>query len=281
MKNITVLIVDDDNEVLTVLSEIIHELKFKSVSATNGVEAMQLIKTQQIDLIITDLIMPKMDGLTLIQQSRSLNPRIPIAVISGHGEARNVTVALNRGAYNFITKPFAIRELEAIVKKGLRLREVSLGTLKLLEGVRNYTEMTIPSNPHLLPSATLYIERECQWRGIEDGDLLSNISICVDELLSNALIHGNKMDETKKIVIKLTFDQKKLMVSIEDEGGGFNHYKELLELKEDSHTLPTKRGLFITNYLMDELSFNKEGNLVTVIKYLQEEGEHAQLRDKV
>ena len=222
MKQINVLVVDDDSEVLSTLSEILSELRVSPITAIDGSEALEKIKTRKIDLIITDLMMPNMDGFELIQKTRQLNVNIPIAVISGHGEVKNVVNALSRGAYNFITKPFTIKEIESIVKRGLRLREFSLGTHRLLEGIKNYTEMDIPSYPHLLPSVALYVVRECQWRGIEEEALLSNISICIDELLNNALIHGNDLDETKRIFVKIVFGQEKVEVSVEDQGNGFD-----------------------------------------------------------
>jgi DNA-binding response OmpR family regulator len=265
-------VVDDDREVLSTLSEILSELKVNPITAIDGAEAIEKIKTRKIDLIITDLMMPNMDGFELIQRTRQLNINIPIAVISGHGEVKNVVSALSRGAYNFITKPFTIKEIESIVKRGLRLREFSLGTHRLLEGIKNYTEMNIPSYPHLLPSAALYVVRECQWRGVEEEAMLSNISICIDELLNNALIHGNDLDETKKIFLKIVFDHEKLTLSVEDEGDGFDYKNLLTESAENPQTLPTKRGLFIVNYLMDELSFNEKGNKVDIVKYLQPEG---------
>jgi DNA-binding response OmpR family regulator len=272
MKQINVLVVDDDREVLSTLSEILSELRVNPITAIDGAEAIEKIKTRKIDLIITDLMMPNMDGFELIQRTRQLNINIPIAVISGHGEVKNVVSALSRGAYNFITKPFTIKEIESIVKRGLRLREFSLGTHRLLEGIKNYTEMNIPSYPHLLPSAALYVVRECQWRGVEEEAMLSNISICIDELLNNALIHGNDLDETKKIFLKIVFDHEKLTLSVEDEGDGFDYKNLLTEFAENPQTLPTKRGLFIVNYLMDELSFNEKGNKVDIVKYLQPEG---------
>jgi CheY-like chemotaxis protein len=271
MKEITVLVVDDDRDVLSTLAEILTELRLKPISAENGLEALDIIKTRNIDLMITDLMMPKMNGFELILRTRQLNANIPIAVISGHGEVRNVVNALSQGAYNFITKPFTIREIESIVKRGLRLREFSLGTHRLLEGIRNSTEMSIPSYPHLLPSVALYIVRECQWRGIEDETFLGNVSICVDELLSNALIHGNDLDETRKIFVTIAFDQEKVTISIEDQGDGFDYAKILAEFTDDAETLPARRGLFIVHYLMDELSFNEKGNKVTIMKYLHPE----------
>jgi CheY-like chemotaxis protein len=271
MKQINVLVVDDDRDVLNTLSEILTELRLNAITAENGLEALAALKKSSIDLIITDLMMPKMNGFELIQRTRELNIHIPITIISGHGDVRNVVSALSQGAYNFITKPFTIREIENIVKRGLRLREFSLGTHRLIEGLRNTTEMTIPGYPHLLPSAALYIVRECQWRGIEDEALLSNISICVDELLNNALIHGNELDETRQISVTLVFDQEKVMISIEDQGEGFDYGKVVSEVTDNTDILPTRRGLFIVHYLMDEMIFNDKGNRVTMVKYLHPE----------
>ena len=159
MKQVNVLIVDDDRDVLSTLSEILTELRLHTMTAADGVEALEQIKTRPIDLIITDLMMPRMNGFELIQNVRQINANIPIAVISGHGDVNNVVNALSRGAYNFITKPFTVKEIENIVKRGLRLREFSLGTHRLLEGIQNTTTMAIPGYPHLLPAAALYIVR--------------------------------------------------------------------------------------------------------------------------
>lgn len=271
MKQINVLVVDDDDDVLSTLAEILTELRLHPVCAENGRDALEIIRTRKIDLVITDLMMPQMNGFELIQTMRRLNVNIPIAVISGHGEVRNVVNALTQGAYNFITKPFTIREIENIVKRGLRLREFSLGTHRLLEGIRNSTEITLPNYPHLLPSAALYIVRECQWRGIEEDTALSNISICADELLTNALVHGNELDENRKIFISLDFDQQKAAISVEDQGAGFDYRKVVGEFTDNADTLPAKRGLFIVHYLMDEVMFNEKGNRVTMVKYLQPE----------
>jgi len=270
MKQIHVLVVDDDKDVLGSLAEILTELKLNPITANNGIEALENIKMRRIDLIITDLMMPKMDGFELIQQARKINTNIPIVVLSGHGEVKNVVRALSLGAYNFITKPFTIKQIEEIIKRGLRLREFSLATHKLLEGVKNYTEMEFPSLPHLLPSAALYITRECQWRGIEQENVLSNISICIDELLNNALVHGNRMDEAKRINVKMSFDNDIFTLIIQDEGNGFDYKALITDFSENAQSLPTKRGLFIVNYLMDELSFNEEGNRVTAVKHLTE-----------
>ncbi len=265
-----ILIIDDEEKIRSVLSKIVDQLDLIPLAARDGLEALNLLQSKKIDLIITDLMMPQMDGLTFIVKSREINPRIPIAVISGYGDVKNATLALTRGAFNFITKPFTIKEVENIIRKGLRLRELSLGTDKLLQNVKNRTETTIPSYPHLLPSAIFYIIKECQWRGIDNGNLLNNISVCTDEILTNALVHGNGGDPKKNISITLNFDAEKFTLTVKDEGEGFDVKKFSRQLKENHLDIPSKRGLFIVEYLMDEVSFNTKGNQITTTMYLKD-----------
>ncbi len=271
MKQVNVLIVDEDEAMLAMLASMISGLHLNPITASDGTAGLEKIRTSQIDLVITDLMMPNMDGFELIKKIRQINAHIPVAVISGHGDVNNVVSALSHGAYNFITKPFTIKEIENVIKRGLRLREFSLGTHRLQEGIRNITEIEIPNYSHLLASAALYIVRECQWRGIEDEMFLSNISICLDELLHNAFAHGNLMDETKKILLRAVFDSEKLAITVEDEGAGFDCSTLAGEFAEAATTLPDKRGIFIVNYLMDELIFNEKGTSITMVKYLSTE----------
>ena len=265
-----ILIIDDEEKIRSVLSKIVDQLDLIPLTAQDGLEALNLLQSKKLDLIITDLMMPQMDGLTFIVKSREINPRIPIAVISGYGDVKNATLALTRGAFNFITKPFTIKEVENIIRKGLRLRELSLGTDKLLQNVKNRTEITIPSYPHLLPSAIFYIIKECQWRGIDNGNLLNNISVCTDEILTNALVHGNGGDPKKNISITLNFDAEKFTLTVKDEGKGFDVKNFSQQLKENHLDIPSKRGLFIVEYLMDEVSFNAKGNQITITMYFKD-----------
>lgn len=265
-----ILIIDDEEKIRSVLSKIVDQLDLIPLTARDGLEALNLLQSEKIDLIITDLMMPQMDGLTFIVKSREINPKIPIAVISGYGDVKNATLALTRGAFNFITKPFTIKEVENIIRKGLRLRELSLGTDKLLQNVKNRTEIIIPSYPHLLPSAIFYTIKECQWRGIDNENLLNTISVCTDEILTNALVHGNGGDPKKNISITLNYDAEKFTLTVKDEGKGFDVKNFSQQLKENHLDIPSKRGLFIVEYLMDEVSFNAKGNQITTTMYLKD-----------
>jgi CheY-like chemotaxis protein len=265
-----ILVVDDEADVRETLSEMIGGLGYQVMAAENGAEALERIKTEKVDLVITDLSMPKMNGLELIVHAKRINPHIPIAVISAFGNVENTTFALTRGAFNFISKPFKISQVKELIRKGKRLRELALGTYALMEWVHSRTEMAFPSQPKLFSSAILFAIKECQWRGIEDETRLENVAICLEELLSNAFVHGSRKDEKKQIKVKMVFDAEKFVVSVKDEGDGFDGQNYLEKIRQEHESIPEKRGLFIVDFLMDELQFNKKGNEVTAVIYREE-----------
>ena len=276
-----ILIIDDVEEIRISLSKIVEQLGVIPMTASNGLEALDLLQSEKIDLIITDLMMPEMDGLQFIVQSRKLNPRIPIAVISGYADIKNATFALTRGAFNFITKPFTIKEVENVIRKGLRLRELSLGTDRFLKNIRNRTEITIPSYTHLLPSVSFYILKECQWRGIDNENLLNNISVCTDEILTNALTHGNKGNPDKNIAITLQFNTEKFTFTIQDEGNGFDVRNLIDSSNKTPLTSPIKEDSLSSNtFQMKSLLTIREMRLLqqsilTAPKTLKTIHEHA------
>lgn len=273
MNEFRILVVDDEAGVRETLFEMIKSLGYQVMVAENGVDALDRIKTEKVDLIITDLSMPQMNGLELIVNSKRISPNIPIAVISAFGNVENTTYALTRGAFSFIAKPFKMSQIKELIRKGKQLRELSLGTYALLEWVQSQTEMVFPSQSKLFPSAILFAVKECQWRGIEDETRLENVAICLEELLSNAFIHGNRKDKDKRIKVRMAFDAKKFVLSVKDEGDGFDGENYLGKIREEQPSIPEKRGLFIVDLLMDELRFSKKGNEVTAVIYREDSTE--------
>lgn len=116
MKN--VLIVDDEETVRVTLSEWFSTTygskEYKVFTANNGIEAIKILAANQIDLLMTDLNMPKMDGFELLAQMKSDHPRIPIIVISAFSTPDIKTKVVDLGALRFIPKPFSFSDLEGI-----------------------------------------------------------------------------------------------------------------------------------------------------------------------
>jgi len=264
MRDTQVLVVDDEPAMRELLATYLAEFGITPLTAQNGTQALELVQTRPVDLIITDLWMPEMDGLELLQRVKTINARIPVAVLSGHGTVQDTVKALNLGAYTFLSKPVRIEDIEGVVKKGLRLRDLSVGSYELQNYIRHYSEIQIPNYQHLFPSVILYILKDCQWRGFDDDQMLSNLSVVLDEMLMNAFRHGNKEREDRTITIRYAFDVDKLQITIEDEGEGFDTQQVIRELTNLERHQLLERGVFLLSILMDDFQYNDKGNAVTL-----------------
>jgi len=114
-----ILVVDDEAQITRVLKTTLSSQGYGIRSASDGEEALQLMKDWTPDLVVTDLRMPTMDGLALCRRIRT-ESRIPIIVLSVKGEDTIKVEALDAGADDYITKPFSINELLARVRAALR-----------------------------------------------------------------------------------------------------------------------------------------------------------------
>ncbi|MCO6510960.1 MAG: response regulator transcription factor [Aridibacter famidurans] len=114
-----ILVVDDEPQLLRVLRRSLTAHRFDVRSASEGDAALEVFNDWSPDLVITDLSMPVMDGLTLCRELRRVS-RVPIIVLSVKGEERTKVEALDAGADDYVTKPFGIDELLARVRAALR-----------------------------------------------------------------------------------------------------------------------------------------------------------------
>ena len=115
----TILIVDDNNHIVDFIQRNLDARGFKTITARDGVEALQKFFHNDVDLVILDLLMPRMDGLEVIRQIRA-ESITPIIVLSAMGEENSKIQALDLGADDYLTKPFGVGELLARVRAVLR-----------------------------------------------------------------------------------------------------------------------------------------------------------------
>lgn len=116
----TVLIVDDDPKLLKMLQRTLTYENLNVVTATNGLEALPLVQSQDPDLIIVDWMMPKMDGITLVQKLRDAEDQTMILMLTARDAIENRVEGLESGADDYLVKPFAPVELVARVHAMLR-----------------------------------------------------------------------------------------------------------------------------------------------------------------
>lgn len=267
-----VLIVDDDQRIQNYLAALLRKHGYDPVAAGAADCALELIETGCIDLTISDILMPGMDGLDLLQQIKAINPAMPVAIMTGLGTADNAIAALNRGAFNFITKPFRHQEILKVVRRGLTFREPFRHAAELLEYGRLSVRHNLPSNLALVqPIASQLAELAVNMGYFLDARKME-FRLVVDELVANAMVHGNRQDASKRVLVELTIDRERLVLVVEDQGQGFR--PDLLPDPREGEGLLRchGRGVLLCRMYMDELIYHQPGNRVTAIAYAANHG---------
>ena len=120
-----VLIADDEANLRRVLAAQLVKDGYEVHVVDNGQDAIEMLAENHIDVVITDLRMPKVDGMALLQHVVATYPDVPVIMITAHGTVDTAVAALKVGAFDYITKPFERAELRAVVEKAARTRELS------------------------------------------------------------------------------------------------------------------------------------------------------------
>lgn len=117
-----ILVVDDEEDLEILITQKfrkkIRASEYEFVFALNGRQALEILNSQpDIDLILSDINMPEMDGLTLLTKIKEQHPLLKTVIISAYGDLENIRLAMNRGAFDFITKPVDFQDLEITIEK--------------------------------------------------------------------------------------------------------------------------------------------------------------------
>jgi len=115
----TLLIVDDEKSNVESLSRIFDREGFRVLKANNGREGLDLLRQEKVDIVVSDMMMPHMDGLELLKAAKTISPRTEVIMITAYGSIERAVEAMRLGAYDFITKPLKRREITKVVEKAL------------------------------------------------------------------------------------------------------------------------------------------------------------------
>ena len=135
MKMPTILVVDDEPDLEILLTQKfrrkIRKGEMKLIFAQNGVQALEKIETHgNVDMVLSDINMPEMDGLALLQQLNNLDLDLRAVIVTAYGDMKNIRTAMNRGAFDFVTKPIDFDDLETTISKTLQHLQVMREALR-------------------------------------------------------------------------------------------------------------------------------------------------------
>ncbi|MFM9963717.1 MAG: response regulator [Planctomycetaceae bacterium] len=289
----TVLVVDDsaiDRRLASGLLE--RDGGYQILLATSGKDALQVLKSQPIDLVLTDLQMDEMDGLELVEAVRADYPLTPVILMTALGSEEIAVKALERGAASYVAKRRLQQDLMEIVDQVIANSDENRLQSRLMHRLaRNEFSFVLYNDLSLVHSLVKYLQHTLRCVRLADEVDRLRVGIAVEEALLNALYHGNLevsslLKETDPNLFEETARQRSLeepyskrrifvdaVVSreaarfiIRDEGHGFD--PAILPDPCDPANLEkaSGRGILLMRSFMDEIIFNEQGNQVTLVK---------------
>lgn len=262
------------------------------IFASNGREALSIIAQQRPDIVVSDLQMPQMDGLELVETIRRDFPALPVILMTAHGSEETAIEALRRGATNYVAKRNLARELVIIVRSVLEIASAGRGQQQILSCLtRTESQYEIGNEVVLIPSLLDQLEAGVTRMQLCDRTGWMRVAVALREALANAIHHGNlelsselleadeaqfaQLRETRmrqapyanrrvRIIARET--RTEVTYTIADEGRGFD--PTALPDPTDPANLDRRsgRGLFLIRTFMDEVRHNEVGNEITLVK---------------
>ncbi len=147
----SILIVDDEPNYLIVLSELLRDEGYEVFTATGGAEGFEMVRQLDLDLVITDMQMPEVDGLQLLMKIKEYNTDLPVIMITAFAEVEKAVSAMQAGAFSYLAKPFSNDELLVNIQKAVQLYALVLENSRLrseIKGVSGFSGM-VGKNPKM------------------------------------------------------------------------------------------------------------------------------------
>jgi DNA-binding NtrC family response regulator len=189
-RELRILIADDDEIVRDAISSLLRDEGYSVLSAVDGIDAVSVLRIEDIDLVITDLRMPGADGYEVLRYAVKSNPDIIVIMLTAYGTLDTALNAIKDGAYDYLTKPFKIQEILLLVEKVFRRAQLIQENRELKKSLRdayrdiNLIKTVIRSND---PGVTTsWIEK------IETLKSTNVITYQDAEILKERLIRGNE-----------------------------------------------------------------------------------------
>src|SRR5437763_5270714 len=136
-----VLVVDDEQSLRKVLAATLQREGYEVQVASDGEEALAALDRDGADVVVTDLVMPRMDGLSLLRKVVVSHPDVPVIVVTAHGRIDSAVEAMKAGAFDFVTKPFEHAELKAIIAKAARQSDLNARNVVPHQTGRRFSEI--------------------------------------------------------------------------------------------------------------------------------------------
>jgi adenylate cyclase len=198
--SVKILVVDDESDLQILIKQKfrrqIREGKYEFVFAENGREALEVLdQNQDISLVLSDINMPEMDGLTLLVKISENNPLIKVVMVSAYGDMDNIRTAMNRGAFDFVVKPVNFDDLEVTMEKTIKHVEQIKQTFKAIKE-NNILKMYVDD------SVLNFMSRQEFEQSLISNEVITATAVFMDICGFTAISEKEKPDVVVKLVNK-------------------------------------------------------------------------------
>ncbi len=295
----TILVVDDSPLDRRLAGGILEKCSGMNVDyATNGVEALEKIQKSPPDAVLSDLQMPELDGLELVQSIRSRFPLIPVILMTAHGSEDIAVQALARGASSYVPKTKLTQELPEVLESVLAVSKADRHNERLGECLKLSTnEFVLENDTALVYPLVDHCQRLVTRMKLCDETGRIRIGIALEEALLNALYHGNleltadqlreartglmdngggpnlidqRRQQTpyrdRRIYFHVSVSPAEARFVVRDDGPGFNPGDVPDCTNPENLERESGRGLLLMRTFMDDVQFSRNGNEVTLVK---------------
>lgn len=295
----SILVVDDDEDARFYLKILLENKGHEVLEAQNGNEAIHIFETQPTELVISDVRMPDLNGLELLERLKEMKPSLPVIMISAYKETEQVVTALREGACDFLNKPYDERDILSSLNRVNRLIQRPSFDHPCISYLKKEEQHFVFENdPDRIELMAHFLSRNVAAFG--GPARAQSMMIALLEALSNAVYHGNleipsdlKHDEdgtgfqifteealkrkdlepySERVVhINYQLTRERIAYIIRDEGPGFD-YKNLPDpLDFENQLKPSGRGIMMIRHLCDEVTWNETGNEIHLVQYISDD----------
>jgi CheY-like chemotaxis protein/anti-sigma regulatory factor (Ser/Thr protein kinase) len=287
-----ILVVEDSSTQALQIQFLLEDAGFEVEVARNGVEGLDAIGRCAPDAVLTDMDMPEMNGLELVEAVRRDHPTVPILLMTAMGSEDIAAQALQKGAASYVPKKNLARDIVQTLRTVLDMARASQHEHRVLECLTN-TEFhfQLDNDPTLIPLLIGHLREHIARMRFCDETELIRVNVALNEALHNAIFHGNldvgsdlrQEDERafydlaerrrkqspyreRRVEMIVKVGRTEAVYVVRDEGKGFDASK--LPDPNDPANLDRigGRGLLLIRTFMDSVSHNRRGNEVTLIK---------------
>jgi CheY-like chemotaxis protein/anti-sigma regulatory factor (Ser/Thr protein kinase) len=289
----TVLLVDDSAVQRRIVSSLLEAAgTWRVVQAHDGASALALIEESPPSVVLTDVYMPRMDGLALVEQIRDRFPQVPVVLMTGMGSEQIAVAALKAGAAEYVPKRAMVNDLGPILQRVLSSARAEMDRLRLLDGMTGrLTRFVLVNDPRLVSPLVAQLRDDLLAVGVCNRNTATRVGIALEEAILNAVYHGNlevsstlkeNGDEaflalarercrtepyaSRRVRVLSRVTQRRATFIITDEGPGFDVVNLPDPTDPENLEKPSGRGLMLMRAFMDEVKYNATGNRVTMVK---------------